>query len=88
MLVTQSCPSLWDPRDYSPPDFSVHVILQARILEWIAVPFSKDLPDPGIEPWSPALQVDLFYHLSYREVCLCYDEKKLTHTSRKPWSVW
>ena len=35
-----------------------HEILKARILEWIAIPFTKDLPNPGIEPGSPALQVD------------------------------
>ena len=40
------------------PDSSVHGILQARILEWVAISFSRDLPDPGIEPWSPALQAD------------------------------
>ena len=33
-------------------------ILEARILEWVAISFSRDLPDPGIEPRSPALQVD------------------------------
>ena len=33
-------------------------ILQARILEWVAMPFPRDLPKPGIEPRSPALQVD------------------------------
>jgi len=33
-------------------------ILQARILEWVAMPSSRDLPDPGIEPRSPALQAD------------------------------
>ena len=48
---TQSCP--WDPMDYT-----VHGILQARILEWVAVSFSRDLPSPEIEPRSPALQVD------------------------------
>ena len=42
----------------SPPGFSVRGILQARILEWIAIPFSGDLPDPGIEPWSSASQAD------------------------------
>ena len=36
----------------------VHGILQARILEWVAIPFSRDPPDPGIEPRSPALQAD------------------------------
>jgi len=44
--------------DYSPPGSSVHSILQARILEWVAIPFSRDLPDPGIKPGSPALWVD------------------------------
>ena len=33
-------------------------IFQARILEWVAVPFSRDLPNPGIKPRSPALQAD------------------------------
>ena len=38
-----------DSMDYSPPGSSDHRILQARILEWVAIPFSRDLPDPGIE---------------------------------------
>ena len=38
-------------------DYTVYVILQARILEWVAFPFSQgDLPNPGIKPRSPALQ--------------------------------
>ena len=37
---------------------TVHGILQARIPEWVAFPFSRDLPNPGIEPRSPALQAD------------------------------
>ena len=44
--------------DYSLTGSSVHGILQARILEWVAIPFSRGLPDPGIEPGSPALQAD------------------------------
>ena len=47
-----------DPMDCSGPGSSVHGILQARILEWVAIPFSKGLPDPRIEPGSPALQAD------------------------------
>ena len=39
-------------------DCTVHGILQARILEWVAFPFSKDLLNSGIEPRSPTLQVD------------------------------
>ena len=91
--VAQSCPTLCDPKDYK-----VHGILQGRILEWAAFPFSRgssqfrdgtqvtlwedslpaeplgkpkntgvgslsllqgNLPDPGIEPGSPALQDSL-----------------------------
>ena len=36
-----SCLTLWDPMDYSPPGSSVHGMLQARILEWVAMPSSK-----------------------------------------------
>ena len=54
--VTQLCPTLCNPMDYT-----VHGILQARILEWrILKPFPSpgDLPNPGIKPRSPALQAD------------------------------
>ena len=54
----QSHLTLCGPVDYSPPGFSVHGILQARILEWVAMPFSRDLPDPGIKLRSPTLQAD------------------------------
>ena len=58
VLVTQSCPTLCNPMDCSPPGSSVHGILQARTLEWVAISSSKDLPDPGIEPTFPAFQAD------------------------------
>ena len=48
----QSCPTLCDPMDCSPPGYSVHGIPQARILEWVAMPSSRDLPNLGIEPAS------------------------------------
>ena len=48
--VAQSCPTLCDPMNYT-----VHGILQARIVEWVAVPSPEDLPNPGIKPRSPAL---------------------------------
>ena len=41
MLVAQSCPTLFDPMNYTPPGSSVHGILQARILEWVAISFSS-----------------------------------------------
>ena len=53
MKVAQSCPTLCDPMGYT-----AHGILQARILEWVDFPFSRGSSQPGIEPRSPALQVD------------------------------
>jgi len=45
--------------DCGPPGSSVHGILQARILEWVAIPFSTvDLPDPGIKSRSPIFQAN------------------------------
>ena len=41
-LVAQSCPTLCDPIDCGPPGSSVHGILQARILEWVAISSSED----------------------------------------------
>ena len=45
-LVTQSCPTLCDPKDYNSPGSSVHGILQARILERVAIPFSRGSSQP------------------------------------------
>ena len=56
--VAKSCPTLCDPVDYSLPGSSVHGILQARILEWLAISSPGDLPNPGIEPRSPAFRAD------------------------------
>ena len=76
MLVAQLCPTLCNPMDESPPGSTVHGILQARILEWVAMPFSRGSYWP--RNW---IQVSLhckqiLYHLSYREatymcVCVC-----------------
>ena len=46
--------------DYSPPGSSVHGISQERILEWGAIAFSRGLPNPGLEPSSPALEGRFF----------------------------
>ena len=48
--VAQSCLTLCSPMDCSPPGFSVHGIFQARILEWVAISYSRGFSDPGIEP--------------------------------------
>ena len=46
VLVTQSCPVLCNPMDYSSPGSFVHGILQARILEWVAILFSRASSQP------------------------------------------
>ena len=47
LLVTQSCLTLCNPMDRRPPGSSVHGILQARILEWVTIPFSRASSQPG-----------------------------------------
>ena len=59
-LVVQSCPALCDPMDCSQKGSSVHGIFLARILEWVAIFSSRDLPNPGIKPASPALVSGFF----------------------------
>ena len=54
--AAQLCPTLFYPMDCSPPGSSVRGILQARILEWVALPFSRGSSAPRNETWSPALQ--------------------------------
>ena len=56
--VAQLCLTLCDPVGCSLPGSSVHGIFQARVLKWVAISFSRDLPTPGIELRSPALQAD------------------------------
>ena len=51
--ITQSCLTLFKPMEYS-----VHGILQARILKWVAFPFSRKSSQPRIEPRSPTLEAD------------------------------
>ena len=59
--ATQSCLTLCNPMDYT-----VQGSLQARKLEWVAFTLSRGSSHPGIEPRSPALQMDLFNHLSHQ----------------------
>ena len=68
--------TLWDPMDYT-----VHEILQARILAWVAFSFSRDLPNPGTEPRSPALQAD--------SLPACHKGSPKKETIRKPgFDLW
>ena len=61
VLVTQSCPTLCDPMDYSPPGSSVHGILQEEYWSGLPLPSPGNLLDPGIKPASPDWQVDFFF---------------------------
>ena len=56
VLVAQSYQTLCEPTDYSLPVSTVRGILQARILEWVAMSSARGSSGPGIEPGSPALQ--------------------------------
>ena len=73
-LVVHSCLTLCYPMDYSSPDSYVHWILQGRILEQLLFPSPGELPDPGIEPRSAALQADSLpsepqgFHTLYRQL--------------------
>ena len=51
MHVAQSCPTLCDPMDCSLPGFSIHGILQARILEWVIISFSRGSSQPWDWTW-------------------------------------
>ena len=51
VLVAQSCLTLCDPMNSSPPGSSVHGILQERILEWVAIPFSRGSSQPRDQTW-------------------------------------
>ena len=58
VLITQSCPTLCNRMDCSRQHSSVHGLLQARILEWVAIPFFRGSSQPRDQTQSPALQAD------------------------------
>ena len=75
-LVSQLCLTLCDPMICSPPGSSVHGILPARILKWVAYPFSRGSSQPR---YQTALQVDSFLlELPAKPMAICYSSSKLT----------
>ena len=70
VLVTQFCLTLCNPMNFSLPGSSVHGILQARILEWVAIPFPRDASNPRFELGSPALQADSVWSEPPRKLML------------------
>ena len=61
-LVTKLCPTLCDPIDCSPPGSSVHTILQARILEWVAISFSRGSSWPRGQTWVSCIARQILYY--------------------------
>ena len=58
VLIARSCPTLCDPMDYSPPGSSVMAFSRQEYWSGLPFPSPGNLPNPGIEPGSPALQAD------------------------------
>ena len=72
MLVAQSCLTFCDLMDCSPPGFSVHGILQARILEWVAIYFSKGSSRPKDWTWTSCIAGRFFTIWATRETLNFY----------------
>ena len=95
VLVAQSYPSLCDPLDCSPPGSSVLGILQARILEWVAIPFTRGSSQPRDWAWVSCIAGRLFTIWATREeLWLCFSLLTLSSSkiggSSFPvfWSLW
>ena len=95
-LVAKSCPTLREPMDGSRPGSSVHGIIQARILEWVAMPSSRGSSQPRIKPTSltsPALAGEFFTTSTIWEAqCVVYNFQnhccsQPLSTDRKPRSL-
>ena len=86
-VVAQLCLTLCDPMDCSLPGSSVYGILQARIPQWVAIPTSGDLPDPGIEPESALSKTCLFIYLFIFFGCILRNPSSPPGMERVPWAV-
>ena len=79
--VAQSCPTLCDPMDYSPPGSSVHGILQARVLEWGAIAFSNSLVYYYLHNVRLFIFLEIylfvFMEIIYVYVCLVYMQNQI-----------
>ena len=72
VLVAQLCPTLCDPMDCSLPGSSVHGILQGRILEWIAISFSRGSSQSRDRTQVSCIAGRFFTIWATREACLCW----------------
>ena len=67
ILGTQSLSTLCSPMDYSPPGSSIHRVLQARVLEWVAMPFSRGSSSPRDWTWVSCIAGSFFTMWATRE---------------------
>ena len=84
--VAQLCPTLCNPLDYSPPDFSVHEILQARILEWVAIFSSRGSSRPRDQTWVSRIP-GRHFNLWATKYILKLSNKKMIQL-RNGWRIW
>ena len=91
--ITQSCLTLCDPMDCSLQGSSVPGILQAGILEWVAISFSRRSSQPRDRTWVSHIAGRCFIIWATREVLICYipiqnKKLKINCTGRSDWSTW
>ena len=84
VLVAQSCLTLCDPMDCSPPGSSVHGILQVRRLEWVAIPFSRGFSWPKDWTWVLHSAGRLFTDWATREDLFIYSFIYKPHGNHEP----
>ena len=86
--VAQLCPTLWDPVDCSPPGSSVHGILQARILEWVAISFSRGFSQSRDRTQVSCIRGKRFNLCATREALLhlwISEKDNRAHASKMQW---
>ena len=90
VIVDQLCPTLHDAMDCSPPGSSVHGSLQVRILEWVAITFSRESSQPKDRNWVSCTAGRLFTVQATREAPHVYKEllNKNTFQCTKGLTVW
>ena len=91
-MYAQSCLTLCDPLDCSPPGSSVHGILQERIMEWVAIPFSRGSSWPRVQTRVSCIAGRSFTVWATREdhsLCKVKEVKSLSHVRLfvTPWTV-
>ena len=88
VLVAQTCPTLCNPMDCSPPDSSVHGILQARILEWVANPSSRGTSWPRDQTQVSCIARRFFTIWATPEISNTMADLKYTHNTHKVRRAW